>query len=74
MSDKNWLMAADSIHTFATVLHRAGVLDTVDDVLYFFEKPWKWDNEYDKWVEFGQPLDEHDDNWHPYVEKCGALL
>ena len=52
----------DEVHQFATVLVQAGELRTASDVLYFFEKPWKWQELYEFWREYGQ-LMEGDSGW-----------
>jgi len=40
---------------FAKVLTEAGHLRTATDVIYFFEKPWKWRHEYDAYTAAGSP-------------------
>ena len=39
---------------FSRILRAAGLLDD-DQLGYFFEKPWKWQPEYDLWVAHGRP-------------------
>lgn len=28
---------------------------TFENVIYFLEKPWKWDDEYEAWIRAGRP-------------------
>lgn len=41
-----WLADRDNITTLARWLVSEGQLMTIEDVLYFFEKPWKWTPEW----------------------------
>lgn len=51
---------------FAEVLKDAGFLNDRDDVMYFFEKPHKWQPEYEIWREQDEPT-MHDENWEWFV-------
>ncbi len=43
------------IFTFAQVLDGLGAFEETSDVLYYFEKPWKWTGEHGRWVELNSP-------------------
>ncbi len=46
MRETIWWHIHENQTDLARFLVEIGKLDSVDDVLYFFEKPWKWDEEY----------------------------
>lgn len=50
-----WWQDHDEITGFASALVEGGRLISASDVLYFFEKPWKWTAEHDAWVGFDRP-------------------
>jgi len=43
---KPWWDDAANIRVFCAYLIQNGYLETLDDVLYFLEKPWKWTEEF----------------------------
>lgn len=45
---------------------RAVGFGDVETALYFFEKPWKWQEEFDAWTSLGQPTSEADANWEKW--------
>lgn len=57
----------DKIAEFAHVLVDANWLDTAESVLYFFEKPWKYDREYGIWVDCDEP-DTESPEWSAFCE------
>ncbi len=42
---------------FASVLEEAGAFSNAREAIYFFEKPWKWANEWQVWVNLGRPVE-----------------
>lgn len=42
----HWYDNQIDLLTFAKHLHDKDEFDDVDAVLYFFEKPWKWNEEF----------------------------
>lgn len=40
--------------------------EDVESVLYFFDKPHKWQAEFDKWNELDQPTSEADQAWEDW--------
>jgi len=51
----------DDIVTFGHVLAATifyGNEEPVKDLLHYFEKPWQWEREFQKWRELGGTLDE----------------
>lgn len=36
-------------------LHQMEWVSCVEDAIYFLEKPWKWQAEYELWVAAGEP-------------------
>ena len=51
--DRRWFLTYSV--EFAKILADAAKLTTVEDTIYFFEKPWKWTPEYQKWRRAGSP-------------------
>ena len=41
------LNSYDTTNAFAWLLYEHGILQSVRDVLYFYEKPYKWQQEYE---------------------------
>lgn len=54
MSDSKWYENHALLVTFASVLNEADQFASVEDVIYFFEKPWKWETEYQEWKRLGR--------------------
>lgn len=50
MTEK-WYQDYREVISFAEVLNQADEFSTPEDVIYFFEKPWKWTPEYISWKE-----------------------
>lgn len=72
MNTSNWYENRVELLTFARVLNLLGAFaeeaegriarrdrlqTAADAAIYYFEKPWKWDREYARWVELGRPMD-----------------
>ena len=51
---------------FAEMLVDADLLESAKDVIYFLDKPWKWNNEHEAWVRHGRPADDTADGWFPF--------
>lgn len=60
------------IFAFAGILRRGGFLNDADDVMAYFEKPWKWRDTYRLWLHFGRPEPgtEEFDDW-AYAASAG---
>ena len=52
---KDWWQDHDERLSFARTLAESHLLTTVADTLYYFEKPWKWTTEHERWVQAGRP-------------------
>ena len=58
-SETHWYEAHSELLRFAIILRDAGAFDgedPIDRVLYYFEKPWKWSGEHDRWIALGRPI------------------
>lgn len=64
----DWDENFSEVLRFARVLNNAEEFDNPNEVLYYFEKPYKWDKEHDQWTEFEEPYDEDDENWGDFIE------
>lgn len=51
--DRRWFLI--HVTDFAHVLADAAKLTTVEETIYYFEKPWKWTEDYKKWRRAGSP-------------------
>lgn len=49
--EPNWYNNHENLVELATYLNTKGDLSSADDMLYFFEKPWKWENEWNEYQE-----------------------
>lgn len=77
-SPADWYADHDEVVTFARALVDANVITTVDESLYYFEKPWKWTAEHDAWAQCGKPLDglhgrEERSHWHGFLDALDGL-
>jgi hypothetical protein len=50
-----WFEVHEELVAFAEALDNAGVFDARSDLFYMLRKPWKWDDEYAKWIDAGRP-------------------
>ena len=54
--ENDWYTYHDKISALAHFLNLQDYFihakDPVDDVIYYFEKPWKYENEYKRYLEF----------------------
>jgi hypothetical protein len=64
---------SDIVHWFGVVLVSAGVLHDVGGVLDYFEKPWKWNREYNLWHQVGEPTEDNPDSWDAFCLKAAQL-
>lgn len=55
LPDQPWILSRDEVLSFGHVLAAGDAFTTPDDVLYYFEKPYKWDDLHDEWVKLGSP-------------------
>jgi len=59
MSDRGeWYDNPDTVHSVATYGVDESKISGVDELLYFFEKPWKWQQLHDEWALWGHMADK----------------
>lgn len=46
MTGRSWYEYPDNVMALAHHLHEGGEFADIDEVLYFFGKPWKWTVEW----------------------------
>jgi hypothetical protein len=63
-----WTADHANLVGLADVLVDAGWLDTAKDVVYFFQKPWKYDEQWQLWDACQQP-GLGDTNWAWFTAK-----
>lgn len=51
----NWYDNQVDLLNFASYLHDKDEFDDADAVLYFFEKPWKWNEEWKEYIQKEHP-------------------
>jgi len=61
------------IYNFALILREAGVLPDSHVADEYFERPWKWNTEYQLWLQAGSPSPPDfphflDAEWFPFVD------
>lgn len=63
----------DDLLRFAHALADAdGFAGDISNALYFFEKPWKWEPEYERWRQLGSPTDPSESGWDEFCEAVDA--
>lgn len=55
--DYAWSNDHEEVLVFGEILANTGEFDTPKDLLYYFQKPWKWTIEHVVWVDAGRPSD-----------------
>jgi hypothetical protein len=68
-TEDKWYNDYDTVVGFARTLENAGELTDAREVILYFEKPWKYDTEYDAWLEFDKPNSDDKKNWDSFIEK-----
>lgn len=58
----DWFDDHDEVLAFARALDEGDGFTSTGDVLYYFEKPWKWTEDRDAWINQGEP-DAFDPEW-----------
>lgn len=54
------------VYSFGMILHAASALPP--DEREYWEKPWKWQPEYEIWLDSGSP-NEDDEGWDAFVTR-----
>jgi hypothetical protein len=62
-AEHNWANDHEEVLTFGEVLADAGEFDAPKDLLYFFQKPWKWTIEHISWIDAGRPTGRDAVDW-----------
>ena len=52
---RHWTNSEDEVLAFARDMVTVDFITTIENLLDFFEKPWKWDREHAWWVANGRP-------------------
>ncbi len=52
-----WFTDYEELLSFARVLEECGAfVEDTKMLLTYFEKPWKWTPEHEKWIALGRPI------------------
>jgi hypothetical protein len=71
MAETEWFEDYHELASFADALDEANEWDDVEELLYYIEKPFKWNTEHEKWEEFGNPYSE-DEGWTDFKAALDA--
>lgn len=69
-ADTGWFADYSEVVTFGGILHAIDSLSSAQDVLYYFEKPWKWTPEYEAWTQHGRPTEPGAHDWDGFVDEA----
>jgi hypothetical protein len=62
---RNDVQVADPALGFARAMHNLHGSDF--ELLYFLEKPWKWQDEYERWCSAGMPSSSDAETWEAWA-------
>jgi hypothetical protein len=48
--------------------------DDAREVIYYFDKPWKWDKEHSIWESQGRPSPAIEEDWETYCNNAKAWM
>ena len=63
-----WYNDTTLFRNFAIALTNAEALEDPDDFIAFFQKPQRYNEEFDVWKENSYPTDDSDSNWEEFVD------
>jgi hypothetical protein len=66
--ETKWYNDYDTVVGFAKILESAGEIEDAKEAILYFEKPWKYDPEYEAWIELEKP-GKKDGNWDEFIDK-----
>lgn len=67
-------ISRERLAQFGRTLVDTYVLTTVEDVLWFFEEPERYQSEFEAWLVCGKPKEnEGDVNWQLFLAKLNEL-
>ena len=69
-----WYDDPQAVHAMGTVLADVFILQDAESVLYFFEKPWKWTDEYRLWQSYGFPANDEGEAWARFSEALDEMV
>jgi hypothetical protein len=73
-----WFDDHDEVVYFATILLDSGQLpDDTREVVYYFDRPYKWDKEHDIWESHDRPVPHLDivaEEWETYCNNTDAWM
>ncbi len=72
MSDQHWYDDRDELIAFGHVLLGVDHWFDAKMMLYYFEKPWKYNPEYELWLGHQKPTPE-DENWELFERAFGRV-
>jgi hypothetical protein len=74
MSTPDWVLDREIVQYFGSILVAADVLDTPHLVLDYFEKPHKWDPEFQLWDACNRPESGEIVGWDWFVAKLAKAV
>lgn len=67
-----WWDTYDNVYVLAKVLHEAAQLIDAEDLLSYFEKPWRWEREWNLWNTWDKPQGYEDEGWQAFLDALDA--
>jgi hypothetical protein len=62
-----WYADHDELVHFANVLVDTDWFESPRGVVYFFEKPWKWEPQHQLWEQSGRPASDAGATWDAFI-------
>jgi hypothetical protein len=63
-----WFTDHSELVTFGWTLEELGEFGSPGEVLYFMEKPWKWEDAHQSWIEHNRPGKEDTADWQAWID------
>jgi hypothetical protein len=71
-TEDEWYEDYENIKWLGKVLQEAGYFDDQAEQNLYFQKPWKWNDEWAAWAELGNPTSD-DKDWNKFIDKLNEL-
>lgn len=68
-SNYKWYEDAPILRRFYAVLRETGMLEEIDEIDAYFQKPWKYNAYHEIWENNGAPQTSDDDGWEDFVDE-----
>jgi len=69
----HWYERQDDVLAFARIMCDDSRIKDTKELLYYFEKPYKWDREHKIWEDFECPTEDDGERWNEFSEAISEL-